>query len=271
MKKGILFFDVDGTLVDSGHRKMVPDVEVLEAIQKVRHNGYYCMISSGRNMAGLSMLESTDFDGFVFSDGAGIKLSEEESEVIPFDHDVLSSALNELMNEYGCDINACWENGSFVNQGTLDRFHNMMSESTDKITIQKVMAEQNVSLLENWKEEKILEVDIFFPDINTKKNWMKKKPGELEFVDMEDCYGEITVRNVSKASGCERMCRKLGIPVSKSFAFGDSMNDEAMLETCGKAIVMGNGDERLKKKADFVTGRIDEGGLIQAFRHYALL
>lgn len=271
MKKGILFFDVDGTLVDSGHGKMVPEKDVLDAIQKVRNNGYYCMISSGRNMAGLSMFNSTDFDGFVFSDGAGIKMTGEESEVIPFNHDMLSSALDELVHEYECDINACWENGSFVNQGTLNRFHDMMSENTDEITIQKVMAEQNVSLLENWKDEKILEVDIFFPDADAKKKWMKKKPAELEFVDMEDCYGEITVENVSKAAGCERMCSKLGIPVSKSFAFGDSMNDEAMLETCGKAIVMGNGDERLKKKADYVTGRVDEDGLIQAFQYYSLM
>lgn len=271
MKKGILFFDVDGTLVDSGHGKAVPDREVLDAIQKVRNNGYYCMISSGRNMAGLSMLKSTDFDGFVFSDGAGIKLTGEESEVISFDHDMLSFVLDELIHKYKCDINACWENGSFVNQGTQERFHDMMSENTDEITIQKVMAEQNISLLENWKNEKILEVDIFFPDVNTKMTWMDKKPAELEFVDMEDCYGEITVRNVSKASGCERVCRKLGIPVSKSYAFGDSMNDAAMLDICGKAVVMGNGDERLKDKADYVTGRIDEGGLIHAFRHYELM
>ena len=54
--KGILFFDVDGTLIDSGHDKEVPDEKVMEAIGRLQNNGYACIVSSGRNMSGLHML-----------------------------------------------------------------------------------------------------------------------------------------------------------------------------------------------------------------------
>ena len=64
--KGILFFDVDGTLIDSGHGREVPDEKVMEAIGRLRRRGYACIVSSGRNMSGLHMLKGIGFDGFVF-------------------------------------------------------------------------------------------------------------------------------------------------------------------------------------------------------------
>lgn len=271
MKKGILFFDVDGTLVDSEHGKILPEPEVLDAIQKVRKNGYYCIISSGRNMAGLSMFEKSLFDGFVFSDGAGIKLAGKEAEVIAFEHEMLSEILQELIEKYGCDVNACWQDGSFVTPKIYEKMHGFFDFGKGEAAIQKVMAEQNIMLIDQWENEKILETDIFFPDAESKKTWIKKKPDTIEFLNMENNYGEITPKGVTKASGCLHMCEVLGVDMKECYAFGDSMNDEAMLKSCGKAIVMGNGDERLKKSADYVTARIEEGGLIQAFIHYGLM
>lgn len=271
MKKGILFFDVDGTLIDNKRGQIVPDKEVTDAIQKVRRNGYYCMISSGRNMAGLEAFRNICFDGFVFSDGAGIMKEGEAAQIIPFEHAALECVLEELVNEYGCDVNACWENGSFVSQGTYKIIHSLYDENIDETEIQKVLAEQNIALLDTWKNELILEVDIFFPDERTKKNWIKQKPLFVEFVDMEGNYGEITMKGVSKASGCVRMVQKLGIDINDCYAFGDSMNDKEMLTVCGKSVLMGNGDPRLKDSVDYVSGNVDDGGLIQAFQYFELI
>lgn len=271
MKKGILFFDVDGTLIDSKKGKTVPDKEVIEAIQKVRQNGYYCMISSGRNMAGLDAFLNSCFDGFVFSDGAGIKMAGQLSEVIPFEHDDVERILKELVNDYACDVNACWEDGSFVSQSTYKRIYELYEENIEEAEIQKVLSEQNIALLDIWKDELILEVDIFFPDVQTKKKWMDQKPEFVEFVDMEGNYGEITMKGVSKASGCVRIAKKLGIEMNDCYAFGDSMNDKEMLMACGKSVLMGNGDQRLKDFVDYVTGEVDDGGLIQGFRYFGLI
>ena len=50
---GCLFFDIDGTLVDSEHGEIMPSSSCLEAIHKAQKNGYRCLISSGRNLGGL--------------------------------------------------------------------------------------------------------------------------------------------------------------------------------------------------------------------------
>ena len=83
--------------------------------------------------------------------------------------------------------------------------------------------------------------------------------------------GEITVTGITKAAGCRRMCDVLGVDLKDCYAFGDSMNDEAMLKECGTGICMGNGDPRLKAAADHVTSAIDEDGLIRAFTYFGLL
>ena len=49
------------------------------------------------------------------------------------------------------------------------------------------------------------------------------------------------------------------------------MNDLEMIRECGIGIVMGNGNERLKSYADYVTADIDADGVYQALAHYQLL
>lgn len=181
--KGILFFDVDGTLIDSGHGREVPDEKVMEAIGRLRRRGYACIVSSGRNMSGLHMLKGIGFDGFVFSDGAGILLEGKPSEVISFDHDEIDSIMKQIIEEYHGRVHACHENGSFASSAvyaaTLQKVGEQYGERRDEI-----LELYNVKPLEQWKNEKILEVDIYFENEDWKNAWMKQKPESIEYIDM---------------------------------------------------------------------------------------
>lgn len=70
---------------------------------------------------------------------------------------------------------------------------------------------------------------------------------------------------VSKFEAIKKVLDYYNIDVSNSIAFGDGGNDLDMLESVGLGIAMGNGDEKLKSKADFVTKKSSEDGI-----HYAL-
>ena len=39
----------------------------------------------------------------------------------------------------------------------------------------------------------------------------------------------------------------------------------------GIGVVMGNGTERMKEIADYVTASVDEGGVVKALRHFGLI
>lgn len=62
----------------------------------------------------------------------------------------------------------------------------------------------------------------------------------------------------------------LGIRGEEIMACGDGMNDYEMLKTVGFAVAMGNGHERLKEIADYVTVTNDEDGVAKAIEQFVL-
>lgn len=62
-----------------------------------------------------------------------------------------------------------------------------------------------------------------------------------------------------------------GIDKSEAIAFGDGENDIDMLELVGLGIAMGNGNEKLKKAADFVTKQSSEDGIDYALKKYGII
>ena len=64
---------------------------------------------------------------------------------------------------------------------------------------------------------------------------------------------EINPAGISKATGIRKVCEMLDIPHENTFAFGDSANDLEMLAYVAHSIAMGNGTDKVKNTAEFVT------------------
>ena len=69
----------------------------------------------------------------------------------------------------------------------------------------------------------------------------------------------------------DKVCEYFHIPMSETYAFGDSMNDLEILQEAGTGIAMGNAVPALKEVADYVTDRIDEDGIYKACKHFGLI
>lgn len=78
-------------------------------------------------------------------------------------------------------------------------------------------------------------------------------------------------REASKARGLERLCAYFKIPMEKTVAFGDSMNDYEIVRAAGIGVAMGNAVEELKQVADYVTTPIGEDGVWNACVNLKLL
>jgi Cof subfamily protein (haloacid dehalogenase superfamily) len=83
--------------------------------------------------------------------------------------------------------------------------------------------------------------------------------------------GEIGPPGVHKGSALEMVARYHGIPLSDTIAIGDSDNDRPMIERAGAGIAMGNASEELKAKAAHVTSRLEDDGIMRAFRKFGLV
>lgn len=77
--------------------------------------------------------------------------------------------------------------------------------------------------------------------------------------------------NVSKSLAIVKTLDSFGIGRSEAIAFGDGENDIDMLELVGLGIAMGNGNEKLKNVADFVTKPSSEDGIDYALKKYGII
>ena len=69
----------------------------------------------------------------------------------------------------------------------------------------------------------------------------------------------------------ERICQYYGADRKDTIAFGDSMNDYAMLVSAGVSIAMGNACEELKRIADIVCEGVKEDGVYYQLERMNLL
>jgi hydroxymethylpyrimidine pyrophosphatase-like HAD family hydrolase len=82
---------------------------------------------------------------------------------------------------------------------------------------------------------------------------------------------EIMPPACDKGSGLAIVAGRLGLSREEVMAFGDSMNDEAMLRWAAYGVAMLNGDERVKKTARYTTEKTnDNDGLADFIERYVL-
>jgi len=86
-----------------------------------------------------------------------------------------------------------------------------------------------------------------------------KRRIEKDYADLihpmfsQDGYLELLPKDASKGNALHFLCNHLQIPVSDTYAVGDSENDIAMLREAGISYAMKNGDETVKSSAAYIT------------------
>jgi|SRR5579862_5001860 len=78
---------------------------------------------------------------------------------------------------------------------------------------------------------------------------------------------DVNAAGCSKGSTLARLVASRGWTRDAVMAVGDNLNDVAMLDYAGTAVVMGNATDDLKARGYQVTGSNDEGGLATAVRN----
>ena len=71
---------------------------------------------------------------------------------------------------------------------------------------------------------------------------------------------DIAPEGVSKASGLESVCARLGVDREDVLAIGDGRNDLEMLQWAGRGVAMGQAPDVVKAAADDVTDPVDQDG-----------
>ena len=263
MKKKIIFFDIDGTLIVED--KQVIPKSTLKSLKKARENGHLLFINTGRSYCSIpEQISELDFDGYICGCGTHIHFKNESI----FEKKIKQEKCFEIakkLREY--NVNGIFEGKDFV------YFDNNKSLTKEIIDIKNMFINQGINVSKNWddKDLNFSKFVIWIDEKSNKKDFFDYILEDFESIDRGNNFFEIVPKGHTKATGIEFIQNHLNIELNDCLAIGDSSNDLPMFNYVPNSILMGNGNPSLYEKVAFVTKDIEDDGIEHALKYFNIV
>ncbi|MCF1631770.1 MAG: Cof-type HAD-IIB family hydrolase [Tetragenococcus koreensis] len=257
--KGVLFFDLDGTLLNRDSQISLENLWLLEHLAK---QNYLSVIASGRSPKEIEEItEQTAISSYVSLNGQYVVI---EGEVFA-DHRIAPELVDEVMTfsqQLGHPV-ACYTpteyRVNFIDEATkkLYQLDNAPLPQVDPDFQTTVGVNMLYLFSEKISDDKLLE-----EKFNEVLTFYRDSPFSIAIVN----------KNRSKKAGIQELLTHLELTdLMNTYAFGDGNNDISMFEVVKYSVAMGNAGSNVKKAATFVTHDNETNGIHHALQHYDLL
>ena len=283
MSKKIIFFDVDGTLVDvRPSREYIPE-STIRAIKETRKKGNLCFLCTGRSKAEIyPYILDVGFDGIIGAGGGFVEIGDK----ILYHKQVSLNEVTHVVDFFdtnGFDYYVESNGGHYASKNLIPRLERIIyGDLENDPNAVKLKEESPSHFIEALKEG----YDLHRTDVN-KICFLEHDafPFETVYKEFEkefnvihctvpmfgDNSGELSVPGVNKQYAIDKLIKHLNIPKENTYAYGDGLNDIDMLEYCQYGIAVGNAKEALKEIADEVTEDIAEDGIYNSMKKHGLI
>jgi len=256
MKPQIIFFDIDGTLV-SFKTHSIP-ASAKSAIRQLREKGIKVIIATGRAFSEMNNLEDLEFDGYITANGAYCIDSEGNTIV---QYHISKESLGKLSlylekKPFPCAFMT--NNGSYINYA---------DEQVLLINQLVNLPTSPVKLVSEIIEHDIVQLSAFI-DTDRETELLKHVLTDCVGNRWHSSFTDFNVKHCNKASGMDRFLEHFNIELRYTMAFGDGGNDISMLKHAATGIAMNNASDDVKAAADYVTGSVDEDGIVNALNYF---
>ena len=279
MKKNIklICIDMDGTLLNSNHE--VSDRNK-EALRKANELGINIALTTGRIF--ISARYYSDLIGIntpvIASNGAYIKNRYEDNAILEGALDKETAIeIYKIVKKHNLSINFnSWD--TLIREKEVPKTHAyyIMNKYLNKEKRVKFLITNDIISTINNFDGTILK-GIVIEEKESKDNlWAAKKEIKERFKDKLHVVSsgndnfEIMDGRISKGNAVSHLAKSLNIISEEVMCIGDSENDISMLEFSGVAVAMGNGNDFVKKIADFITDTNNNDGVAKAIERYVL-
>ena len=257
MSYKIVFFDVDGTLTNE-HNRDIPTSTKL-AIKALIAKGYIVVAATGRPLSMCKELEALGIDTFITANGGYVKHKDRIIHKVPLEQQVLQEVM-----------------------AFAEEQNDGLSFYTEQFTTNGVRKKEILVALNEtfWLEDyPLLNPDIHEQEVfllclyahdETVNQYMKRFP-QLTFKRWHPYIVNVLQEDVCKSLAIRKTLEFFGFEESEAIAFGDGENDVNMLELVGLGIAMGNGSDKIKSIANFVTKKSSEDGIFYALNKYKII
>ena len=256
MSTSIIFFDVDGTIIDEDG--IIPD-SAIDAIQNCRENGNLCIVNTGRPFSHINEnVIKIGFDGYICSCGQHVIVDGRTLYRNLPETDICRQMI-ELIKE--CNLTGYFESeegfGYYLAEEDIEKeLRNNIETYSNRIDLPKLDIDS-----EGRRFDKFCVWAGADSDIERFKNIAGR---QFTVTPREHHMFECNIRGFSKETGLNAVIDYYNIPFENTFAIGDSTNDLSMFRRVKHSIAMGNAAEEVKNEAEFVTRSIDNDGLMYA-------
>ncbi|HYK74097.1 MAG TPA: Cof-type HAD-IIB family hydrolase [Pseudoneobacillus sp.] len=256
MKK-IVFFDIDGTLLD--HDKNLPQ-STKKALTLLKENGVFVAIATGRAPFMFENLrKELDIDSFVSFNGQYVVFENKVIYENPLDKDEIHRIyLNSKQNGHPL---------VFMNEHTMKssvEHHKFIEESMGSLKF--THPERNE---EFYHTTPIYQSLLFCEE--REEHLYTSDYSKFHFIRWHPYSVDVLPAGGSKAEGIKRMIDNLGFNIEDVYAFGDGLNDIEMLRAVGTGVAMGNAVEEAKSQANLVTRDVSEEGIWYGLKELQLI
>ena len=248
----IIFFDIDGTLVDMQTKRI--SAKTTEVLRRLKENGIKICIATGRSPISLPKFDGVDFDAYLTFNGS-------------YCYDESGAILSNPIRTK--DVQTIIRNAAAIGRpvavATKDRL--AANGTDDDLAEYYSFAHQVLTVTEDFEavcQEKIYQVmlgcrEADYPAILDGVQDAKITAWWDRAVDIIPAGG-------GKGMGIQKILDYYHLDRTEAMAFGDGNNDIEMLEAVGTGIAMENASPGLKAVADDIGGHVAQDGVY----HYCL-
>lgn len=260
MSRKIMFFDVDGTLMEDNAGHFVPE-STKEALQLARAAGHLLYVNTGRPLCNLDDdVRVLGFDGYICGCGTYIECEGKEMFYRTVPSEIVRKMVELVRN---CDAAPLYEHRDAF-------FFDPTTRELPFITdIRNTFRMQEKNIYRSTADADFA-FDKFVIGYDEKTDLDAFKEGiapYFAYVDRGWGFAEMHPLECSKGLGMDFVLQYYNLQKTDSYAIGDSLNDLAMLKSAGTGIAMGDG-EKLIPHADFVTAKLREDGIYKAMEKF---
>lgn len=264
----LIALDIDGTLTNS-KKEISPRTRY--ALLEAQVRGKKIVLASGRHPIGIYpiardlMLDR--YGGFIMSFNGGKIIDCSTGETVvskPFPREYLSDIVG-VLSSSNITINT-YDDKHIYSDSKVNDYSYIERDilKTDMIVVDDFVSAIKFSINKLLLAGEPYELDKY------QEKLRKRYDGLLDIYKSAPYFLEIMPFGVTKGSMLPLLLQKLDIRREELVAFGDHYNDMTMIGYAGLGVAMANGENDVKKIADYVCESNDDDGIAKTFQKFIL-
>ncbi|MBQ6972563.1 MAG: HAD family phosphatase [Synergistaceae bacterium] len=267
----LIAFDLDGTLFND-KKEVTP--ETFRTLERAAEMGIEIVPATGRFWDAIpDNVKALDFVRYALTlNGAAIFDVKERRTIAEFPIPAMrAETLCRVFGDLGVVYDFVADGKGYMRRDNYERLAEVMIGEWQVKIVRDMRSPVDDVYDTLSRVSGVQKMQIYTKDAELRANLMKSLPHvfpRLLFTSSVPNNIEINDTRANKGDGLRFLAGHLGVAMGDTLAFGDGLNDIAMIEAAGIGVAMGNAADEVKNAADYVTVDNNNNGVAEGIKRF---